>query len=226
MRAWRKSRAVGLAAALMVTASPAFSQVPVWDPETIARMAQQSAQAALALSHAVALVNQVNQLTRTVGRFGSLANMDFGRFDLVEGFQGAGPQISGTVAAVSSLRTARISSFDDAKAFVQTLTTVPAGSNQTTRAADARQDLEAMHRHALEGGYALAVHLRESVSAAPERAKILAGGASAPLDLRGDIGANTATSLAVLEQLVSLKAALAFALEIEASGLLRRMPPK
>jgi hypothetical protein len=212
--------------AISLLPNAAFAQVTVWDPEEIARLAEKSAQMAVALSRAVELLNSVNDLSRTIGRFGSLSNMDFGRLDMVEGLRGAGPEIGGIASNIAGLRQVKIASFDDARKIVQKLTSVPSGGDQVTKSAQVRQGLDALHRRALEDGYSLALHTRESLSIAPARAGLLAAEASAPIDLRGDIGANTAASLAVLEQLTSLKAMLAATLEIRTSGALRNVAVK
>ena len=187
-------------AAALLRPSPAPAQDAVWDPEEVARLAEQSAKMADALSRAVELLGAVDQLARTIGRFGTVSTVDFTRFGTVDGLRGM------------SLST------ENPASFVAKITMPPPGASG---AAQIRQDLDALHRSAIEDGYALAMQARGSVSVAPSRAELLVAQASSTTDLRGDAAANTAVSLAVLEQLVALKAMLASLLEIEASGRLR-----
>jgi hypothetical protein len=198
---------------MTLAVSPALADYPVWDAEEIAHLAQKSAKMAEALSVAVELLNNVNDLGRTVGRFGTLSTLDFAQFNAVAGLNGVG------------MNTTKITSLSDASALVGKLTTSPSGNNQTTEVGQIRQTMDSLYRKAQENGYALAEHTRESLSVAPQRAELLVGQASSPTDLRGDIGANTAAALAILEQMVSLKAMLALILEIEATGKLRQSAP-
>ncbi|PKU22820.1 hypothetical protein [Telmatospirillum siberiense] len=200
--------------------APAKAQQAVWDPEEIARLAEKSAQMSEALSRAVELLNNVDQLSRTIGRFGALSNLDFARFDTLEGLKGAGPEISGLASNIAAVRQMKISSFDDASTFVHKLLAVPSDTSPTTGAGQVRQALDSLYRKALEDGYTLSTHTRETVSVAPQRAKVLVAEASASADLRGDVGANTAAAMAVLDQMGSLKAALAAILEIQSAGRL------
>ncbi len=71
--------------------TPAEAQDAVWDPEEIARLAEKSAKMAESLSRAVELLDNINDLSRTIGRFGALSNLDFTRFDALAGLTGAGP---------------------------------------------------------------------------------------------------------------------------------------
>jgi hypothetical protein len=198
----------------------AHAQVATWDPEEVARLAEKSARMAEEISRVVELANSIDDLSRTLGRLGSLSNLDLTRFDVVEGMQGAGPEIGGLASNIAGLRNVRISSFNDASAFVRKLTTVPAGVGQVSGGGQLRQALDALHRKATEDGYVLSTHLRESLSVAPQRADLLVAQASAATDLRGDVGANTAAALAVLDQLSGMKIALASILEIQATGRL------
>lgn len=207
---------LGVLVALHVNA-PVQAQQAVWDPEEIARLAEKSARMAEALSRAVELLNNINDLSRTVGRFGALSNLDFTRFDVLEGLQGAGPEISGAASNITALQHVKITSFDDASAFVKKLLTVPSGNGQTTAAGQVGQALDVLYRKALEDGYALSTHTRESLSVAPQRADLLVAQASATADLRGDVGANTAAAMAVFDQLGGMKATLASILEIQAT---------
>lgn len=194
----------------------AHSQQPVWDPEEIARLSETSAQMAEALSRAVELLNNIDQLSRTIGRFGPLSNLDFARFDTLDGLKGAGPQISGLAANIGAFRQVKISSFDDASVFVKKVLAVPPGSSSaTTGGGQVRQALDVLYRKAAEDGYALSTQTRETLSIAPERAKILVAESAASVDLRGDVGANTAAAMAVFDQMGGLKAILAAILEIQ-----------
>ncbi len=196
---------------------PAKAQQAVWDPEEIARLAEKSARMAEAMSRAVELLNNVNDLSRTIGRLGTLSNLDFSRFDTLAGLKGAGPEFGGLASNIGALQHAKITSFNEASAFVRQLTTIPPDAGRTTGAGQVRQALDALYRKALEDGYALSTHARESVSVAPQRAALLVAQASTTADLRGDVGANTAVTMAVLDQLGSLKASLASILEIQAT---------
>lgn len=198
------------------------AEEPVWDPEEIARLAEKSAQMAEALSRAVELLNNVNDLSRTIGRFGPLSNLDFTRFDTVEALKGAGPEIGGLAANIQGLGNVRIASFADATTFVNKLTTIPSGDNRTTSTGQIVQALANLQRKAAEDGFALATQTRESLTAAPQRAQLLVAQSSTAVNLRGDVGANTAATMAVLEQLASLKAMLGLMLEIQAT---RRLGP-
>ncbi len=123
---------------------------------------------------------------------------------------------------ITALQQVKISSFRDATAFVGKLLSPPANAGQVTASGEVKQALDALYRKALEDGYALATHTRETVSVAPQRAALLVAEASATADFRGDVGANTATAMAVLDQLGGLKATLASILEIQAT---RRLVP-
>jgi len=195
--------------------APAQAQVAVWDPEEIARLAEKSANMAEALSHAVELLNNINDLSRTIGRFGGLPTLDFTHFDMLEGGRGAGPEIGGLISNISVLQDVKIASFNDASSFVKTLTTVPSGGRSVTNAGQIRQALDILHRQAIEDGYALSMLTREGLSVAPKRVSLLVAQASASVDLRGDVGANTAVAMAVLDQLGGMRATLASLLEIQ-----------
>jgi hypothetical protein len=203
---------------------PAQAQVAVWDPEEIARLAEKSARMAEALSRAVELLNNIDVLSRTIGRFGPLPNLDFTHFDLLDGLKGAGPEISGFSTNITAAQHVKIDSFNDAKAFVDRLVTVPSDGYQITGVGQSRQALDSLYRKALEDGYALSMHTRASLSNAPQRARLLVAQASAATDLRGDVGANTASSLAIIDQLGSLKTMLASSLEILATRRLVSLP--
>lgn len=220
----RLSTAV-LCAILAVAAPAAHGQTATWDPEEIARLSEKSAHMAEALSRAVEMLGKIDDLSRTIGRFGALSNLDFARLDVVDGLSGAGPQISGLAANVVGLQAVQIHSFADATAFIAKLTTVPSGPGQTTKYDQVRQALDALQRKAAEDGFALATHTRDSLALAPQRGGLLVSEAAATVDLRGDVGANTAANLAVLEQLASAKAILAVLLEIEASRKLGKFAP-
>lgn len=223
----RKLSGLGRLFSLLVLVSPvpsAWAQQAVWDPEEIARLAEKSAQMSEALSRAVELFNNVDHLSRTIGRFGPLSNLDFARFDTLDGLKGAGPDLSALASNVATAGQMKISSFDDATAFVHKVMAAPSNTGQTTGAGQVRQSLDTLYRKALEDGYALSIHTRESVSVAPQRAKVLVAEAAASADLRGDVGANTAAGMAVLDQLGGLRAALAAILEIQTAGRLSLSP--
>lgn len=196
--------------------TPANAQQAVWDPEEIARLAEKSARMAEAMSRAVELLNNINDLSRTIGRFGALSNLDFTRFDTLAGLKGAGPEIGSLASNIGASQHAKITSFSEASTFVHQLTSIPSGSSQVTGTGQVRQAFDALYRKALEDGYAFSTHARESASVAPQRAALLVAQASATADLRGDVGANTAVTMAVLDQLGSLKATLGSILEIQA----------
>lgn len=203
---------------------PVQAQVTVWDSEEIARLAEKSARMAEALSRAVELLNNINDLSRTIGRFGALPNLDFTYFEGGGGLKGLGSEVSGLASNIAVLQHVEIASFSDAAAFVNKLTTMPSNGNQATSAGQIRQALDALNRLALEDGYALATHTRENLSVAPQQAASLVAQASAAADLRGDVGANTAAAMAVLDQLVGIKAALASILEVQATQRLALLP--
>ncbi len=214
-----------LATAVIVPRGPVHTQELVWDPAEIAHLAEKSAEMAEALSRAVELLSSVNDLSRTVGRFGALSNLDFTHLDVVDGLQGAGPDIGGLASNIAGVEDVKVGSFDDASAFVIKLFAAPPGGARTTGAAQAGRVVEALYRTAVEDGFALSMHTRDGLSVAPLRAKLLVAQASATNDARGDAGADTAAALAVLEQLGSLKAMLASILEIQATAALRMQMP-
>lgn len=211
----------GAAFLVLGLSEASHAQESVWDPEEIARLAQKSAQMAEALSRTVELLGEVNDLSRTMGRFGSLSSLDFSRFDLVEGMKGAGPEIGGVAATIAGAKP--IHSFEDASAFVKQLTTPPKDGDKTTKAHQILQALDGLSRKASEDGFALATHVRQALSLAPERAKQLTAEARTAGSLREDVTANSAAGLAVLEQLEQMKATLALVLEIQS---IRRLATK
>lgn len=216
---------LGLLLALVLLApSLALAQDAAWDPEEIARLSERSAKTASALSYAMELLAKVDDLSRRIGRFGTLSKLDFTRLGVVDGLRGAGPEIANPTIASAASGAGKIASFQDASAFVAKVATPAAGIPATSAAAQVRQRLAALHRRALEDGYALAMHTRESLSMAPSRAQLLVTQASSATDLRADLAADTAASMAVLEQLTSLKAMLASLLEIEATRKLGYAP--
>lgn len=204
---------------------PSWAGQPVWDPAEIAELAEKSAQMAVAVSRAAELLARVDDLSRTIGRFGALSSLDFARFKLVDALQGAGPEIGGLAANISGLGKVKITSVDDISTLVKKVTTLPAGDHQTTKAAEVLKALDDLHRKAVEDGFALAMQSRQTVSDAPARAALLVNQASTAHDLRSDTGANTAASLAVLEQLMSLKVMLASMVEMDATKKLKSAAP-
>ncbi|MTJ79746.1 MAG: hypothetical protein F8N37_01805 [Telmatospirillum sp.] len=207
--------ACGLSLALFAgSCRPATAQQLVWDPSEIALLAEKSAHMAEALSRAADLLDAVNELSRTVGRFGSLSTAGLWRFDLAEGLKGAGPEIGEIAGRVGGLRHARIRSYDDALALARTLTAPVAAHADVTTAGKVRQLVDTLRRKALEDGYALSLHAREGASTAPDRARILTDEAQASRDARGDVAADTAASLAVYEELCTVRTLLGSILEI------------
>jgi hypothetical protein len=206
-----------------VFGAPARAASPVWDAEEIARLTETSAKLSEGLSVAVELLNAIDDSARTIGRFGTLPTLDFTRFDATDGLRGTQPDIGGLSADVARLQSAEIASVAAATSFVGQLTAALAVNQGTSKAGQARQAIEALHKKALEDAYALAAYSRESVSMAPLRAGLLVGQASSSVDLRGDTAANTAVALALMEQVVSLRAMLAAILEIQATQVLRKV---
>lgn len=213
-----------LLAVLLIAPSPALAQDAAWDPEEIAHLSERTAKTAEALSRAVELLGKVDDLSRRIGRSGTLSKLDFTRLGVVDGLRGAGPQITNPAFASAASGAIKISSFQDASAFVAMVASPAAGISATSAAAQVRQGLDALYRKALEDGYALAMHSRESLSTAPSRAQLLVTQAASAADLRADLAADTAASMAVLDQLTSLKAMLASLLEIEATRKLSHAP--
>jgi hypothetical protein len=193
----------------------ARAQVAVWDPEEIARLAEKSARMAEATSHAVELVNNINELSRTIGRSGSLQNVDFTHFSVLDELNNIGPNFGAIPSNIPALQNVQIISFNDASAFVKKLTMMPSGGSSVSDSGQIRQASDFLYRKALEDGYALSMQTRVSLSVEPQRALSLVAQASATADLRGDIGANTASAIAVLDQLGGIKAMLASFLEIQ-----------
>ncbi|HIJ63543.1 MAG TPA: hypothetical protein HPQ04_12690, partial [Rhodospirillaceae bacterium] len=78
-----------------------------------------------------------------------------------------------------------------------------------------------LRKAAAENGYALALHIRQNLAAAPLNGQVLASSAAASADLRGDLTADSAAALSSLDQLIGLHAMLAALLEIRASEQFR-----
>lgn len=177
---------VAVAALLAVLwSSCSRAEEAVWDPVEIAKFSEESAQMSEVVLATVELLNQVNAMVGTVGRYGALSRLDFTRFDTSAALAGLVPTAGGFSSRMGSL---------------------PAS---------------AVRKSAVQDGYALALHIRQSLTAAPVQGKVLASSAAASSDLRGDVAADTAAAVAGLNQLIRLRAMLASLLEIRASEQFR-----
>lgn len=87
------------------------------------------------------------------------------------------------------------------------------------------QPATGLRKAAAENGYALALHIRQNLAAAPLNGQVLASSAAASADLRGDLTADSAAALTGLDQLIGLRALLATLLEIRASEQFRLGQP-
>lgn len=132
-------------AALLVLARPAWPQAPevVWDPFEIARISEQAAKMSEVVLATIDLLNEMNAMAATVGRFGALSKLDFARFDGAAALSGLVPKPGGSaslpVAAV------RMAAAEDGYALAlhrrQSLTGAPTQSRTLAAAAAAATDL-------------------------------------------------------------------------------------
>jgi hypothetical protein len=201
-----------LVAGVLAASQPALAGQPVWDPEEIADLAQEAARMAEALSRATELLNDLNALTRTVGRFGTLSVPTPWRFDIVDALAGGFPdrEGAGSGGGGQTVRSPNAAALG--------------GTTRTTAAGAAKAAIDRLRRAALEDGYALAGHTRDMLGLSMDRARLLSQAASSAFDLRGDMAANTRVSLAVYEQLSSIHALFAAILEIRSLQRLATMP--
>jgi hypothetical protein len=205
-----------VATALLMPAAPAGAEA-VWDPKEIARLAEEAAAAAEQLSHVVELLGSINDLGRTVGRFGDLAQLDFMHFDTTKALAGASPELSALAEAVPEVAGMRFDSWAESEANVRTILSLPAGRSASASERIALgQRLRAVRETAGEVSYAMALSARDGTALGGARTELLAAQAEAQVDARGDVGANTAASLAVFEQLVQTRALLAAIAELDA----------
>jgi hypothetical protein len=198
----RRPLLAGLLAGVLAASQPALGGQPVWDPEEIADLAQEAARMAEALSRATELLNDLNQLTRTVGRFGDLSVSTPWRFDIVDGLTGGFPDRGGSGSAGAG----QVARSPDAAAL--------GGTTRATAAGSASATIDRLRRASLEDGYALAGHTRDMLGLSTDRARLLSRAAASAFDLRGDMAANSLVSLAVYEQLSTIHAMFASILEI------------
>lgn len=208
--------AAALAGTSLAAATPARAEA-VWDPEEIARLSETAAMTAEQLSHVVELLSTINDLGRTVGRFGQLSQLDFMRLDATAALSGAAPDLGFLAATVPDVASMRFSTLADADTAVRRILALPGDRPATASELTAlRSRLDALGRSAAETGYAVALSTQDLLSVGATRTDMLATQAEAQMDARGDVGANTSVGLSVFEQLTQIQALLASIAEVEA----------
>lgn len=116
------------------------------------------------------------------------------------------------------------SSLSSAEGWVRKELTVPKDASLT--AIDLTRKARSMLAgEAAANGYAIALTVRQQVSAMGERAQKLSRQAGQSKDMRTDIAANTAVMLAMHEQLAEVQALLAAVLEVQSASGLADMDP-
>jgi hypothetical protein len=184
-----------LAAAVIVcvSATGVAAQDAVWDPGEIANLANKSAQSALALSQLVEALEALKVVAISLGRQGPVA-----------------VSVGASSADVAGL--AGLSSSGQ-NGFVSGQMMPSAGSGSLLDTATMRSAVNGFATRAGEDGVALAFHEVEDLSQAKTAANGLVAQAKSAADLRSDIGANTAVTLATLAELTKLAAMLACIVE-------------
>ena len=116
--------------------------------------------------------------------------------------------VVGTVGRIGAMSTLDFTQFHSSAALAGLAPTI-AGSGS--------QPAAAVRKTAMQDAYALALHIRQSLTEAPVQGRILASSAAASSTMRGDVAADTQAAVAGLNQLIGLHAMLASLLEIRAS---------
>ncbi len=166
---------------------------PVWDPTEIARLSQQAAQLASNLATTVQTLQTFDKLVVQIGTMGARTS-----------FSSTAPTM---LANYSSLQSAGMPAAADA------ITLLSAGVSSATSQQQTRQIWRGACQKVAAEGMAVSQVARQDAGSAVSRSKTLSDAASATQDLRGDLQANSAAGLAVMQELGSVQAVLALLLE-------------
>ena len=166
---------------------------PVWDPTEIARLSQQAAQLVTNLSTTIDTLQTFDKLATQIGTMGPRTS-----------FASSAPA---ALASYAALPSAGMPGTTDASALLSAPSLSATGRQQT------RQLWREAYQRVATEGLAVSQVANRDAGGAINRSKTLANAASGAQDLRGDLQANSAVGLAVLQELGAVQAVLALLLE-------------
>ena len=178
--------------AAFLAAAPALAD-PVWDPTEIARLSQQAAQLATNLSTTIDALRTFDKLATQIGAVGSRTS-----------FNSGAPTALASYAALASA---------GMPVATDTSGLLSASSPSATRVQQNRQIWQGAFQRVVGEGLAVSQVANQDAGSAMSRSKTLATVVSSAQDLRGDLQANSAVGLAVLQELGAVQAVLALLLE-------------
>lgn len=181
-----------VALAVLLAGEPAMAD-PVWDPTEIVRLSQQAAQLATNLSATIDTLRTFDKLATQIGTSGPRTS-----------FASTAPT---ALASYATLPSVGMPVATDASALLLGNFASATGMRQT------RQIWQGAHQRVAAEGLAVSQVANQDAGGAISRSKTLANMASGAQDLRGDLQANSAVGLAVLQELGAVQAVLALLLE-------------
>jgi len=187
-----KRLVVLMLSALLLLEAPAKAD-PVWDPTEIARLSQQAAQLATNIATTVQTLQSFEKLVVQVGAMGARTS-----------FSSSAPAL---LASYSSLQSAGMPAASDAIGLLS------AAVSSATLQQQNRQTWQGAYQRVAAEGMAVSQMANQDAGSAVNRSKTLSDAASSAQDLRGDLQANSAVGLAVMQELGSVQAVLALLLE-------------
>lgn len=187
--------------ALLTVVTPASVLAdPVWDPTEITRLSQQAAQLTSSLSATIGTLRTFDKIATEIGSSGTRA-----------AFSSSAPA---ALSSYASFQTSGMPAVTDAIGILSN------SSPAATQQRQSRQIWQAASRQVAAEGVAVSQVANQDAGNAIARSKSLAGMVSSSQDLRGDVQANSAVGLAVLQEIGAMQAVLALLLEQQSVGRL------